>query len=221
MWRHYVYIHRKKDGSPFYVGKGSARVRCKSQTFERAYERASRGQHWRNVVGAHGLIVEVVMCCQTDLEAQDQERWLIATLGRADLGRGPLINKTDGGDGHAGIMAGPALRAKRSINASGKRSVSWVKSIRAARKDGGNGGVVKHGDTLPESWRRNLARAKMGQKNPYFGKPSPVSKKVKNIVTGEVYDSIARAAAATGINAKTLYQYLDGTRVNQSHLVRV
>lgn len=221
MWRHYVYIHRRSDGSPFYVGKGSARLRCKSQTFERAYERVSRSRHWRNVVGAHGLIVEVVMCCWTDLEAQGQERLLIAALGRADLGRGPLINKTDGGDGHAGIIVSADLRAKRSRNARSKRSVSWVNSMRKSRRCGGNGGVVKHGDVLPENWRRNLAAAKMGEKNPYFGKPSPVSKRVKDTLTGEVYDSIARAAVATGIKAKILYQYLDGTRENRSHLVRV
>lgn len=222
MWRHYVYIHRKaSDGSPFYVGKGSLRARQKSQGCERALTHDSRNRAWRNVVAKHGLVVEVVASCADDAIAQSLERKLIAELGRRNAGSGPLINLTDGGDGHAGIIVSDDLRRKRSANAKGPRSDAWVQSIRRARKNGGNGGVVKRGDKLPENWRSSLATGKLGEKNPYFGKPTPVSKKVINTVTGAVYDSIARAAEAEGVNAKTLYQYLDGARPNRTPLARL
>lgn len=222
MWRHFVYIHRRADtGEPFYVGKGSRRTRDRSESYERAYTHCRRARRWCDAVAAHGLVVEVVACCAEDAEAQRLEMQLIEAIGRRDIGAGPLINLTDGGDGHAGIVVSDELRAKRSQNSRGPRSEAWVKSIRAARKNGGNGGVVRRGDKLPESWVKSLADAKRGERNPYFGKPTAVSKKVVNTKTGAVYDSIARAAAAEGVVAKTLYQYLDGTRPNRTALARL
>jgi len=47
-----------------------------------------------------------------------------------------------------------------------------------------------------------------------------MSKSVQNTETGAVYGSIAEAARAEGLNAKTLYQYLDGTRRNLTPLRR-
>lgn len=222
MWRHYVYIHHKRsNGEPFYVGKGALRTRQKSQGCERAYTHDRRNPAWHRIVSKHGIVVCIVASCRDDETAQSLECNLIASIGRRNLGTGPLINLTDGGDGHAGLMVSDGLRKKRSESASRKRTDAWVRSIRIARKSGGNGGVVKLGDHLPDSWRRSLARSKTGALNPYYGKPSPVSKKVVNRTTGVVYDSIARAAAAEGINPKTLYQYLDGARPNKTHLTRL
>lgn len=223
MWRHYVYLHHRHDnGAPFYVGKGSHRNRNKRATFERAHARNPRNWGWHNIVHEHGLRVEIVAMCKTDEAAQELEVELIAKIGRRDLGRGPLVNVTDGGDGHAGILVSAELRRKRSQNAKGPRSDAWVSAIRAARKGGGNGGVVKRGDKLPESWRKNLAAGKIGAKNPWFGKPTPASKKVKNVKTGVIYSSIAQAAKAEGIATGRLYSILDGqTKVNVTDLVIV
>lgn len=220
MWNHYIYIHCKaSNGEPFYVGKGKLRRRMRA--YERANATERRSKFWNRVVEKYGFTVEIVAHCVDDKEAQRLERQIIAEIGRRDLGKGPLVNLTDGGEGHAGIIASEELRAIRSKNSSGKRSPEWVAAIRAARKDGGNGGVVKKGDKLPPDWVASLARGKMGEKNPYFGKPTPPSKKVKNLHTGAIYDSIARAAEAEGINPHTLYQWLDGTRLNRSPLVRI
>src|SRR6266576_3403949 len=156
MWKYSVYIHRRRsDGSPFYVGKGSSQKRC--------HDRSSRNRHWRNIVAKHGLLVEIVMSCRTDVEARLQEVLLIAKIGRCDLGKGPLVNKTDGGDGHTGLIASSELRRKRSLNASARRSTAWIASIQVSRKDGGNGGVVKHGDKLAPSWAANIAASKTGR----------------------------------------------------------
>jgi hypothetical protein len=218
MWQHFVYIHRKvSTGEPFYVGKGRLH---KGQPW-RAHDKCSRNKIWHRTVAKHGLVVEVIMSCVDDKAAQEFERQLIKEIGRRDLGLGPLINLTDGGDGHAGLIIPDHIRRIRSEHAKKPRSQAWIASIRKARKDGGNGGVVKHGDKLPDAWRASLAASKRGKRNPYFGRPSPPSKKVVNQETGIVYDSIARAAAAEGVNAKTLYQYLDGTRPNRTALTRL
>lgn len=207
--RHYVYVHRRADdGRVFYVGKGSYPGR--------ANERSSRNPHWHAVANKHGLIVEVVLHFVTDALAQQCERDLIAWYGRKNL-----TNLTDGGDGCAGIVPSAEARAKLSAAAKGPRSDAWVRSMRAARKAGGNGGVVKAGDKLPEQWRKNLAAAKVGAKNPMHGKTGaahPQSRRVRDAESGEVFDSVLIAATQRGHKMKTLYNWLSGHRPNPTTL---
>lgn len=226
MWYFYVYVHYKvSDDTPFYVGKGHMRHRGPYPNFERAYVERPHNKHWMRVVRKHGIRVEIVAYCATDLEAQRVEQLWIAELGRADLKKGPLINKTNGGEGHWGIIASPELRRKRSINSSGPRSEAFCIAIRKARKNGGNGGVVKLGDKLPAKWRASLSRSKLGEKNPWYGKANPaLCKKVRNTLTGVVYPTIKAAAAAEGINLRRLYNYLFHNRdwyANCTHLEKV
>lgn len=218
MWRHYVYRHLKADTMEvFYVGKGTVRARKKSIDYERANARDSRNQRWRNVVGKHGLVVEIVASFATDKDCQDFEKLLIAEHGRLNL-----VNMTDGGDGHAGIVVSDELRAKRSVAASGKRSVAWINAIRLARKNGGNGGVVKHGDALPKSWIESISKGKLGDKTPWYGKPTPISMAVMNVFTWQVYQSVSAASKASGMKAGKLYSILDGhTKVNRTELVGI
>jgi hypothetical protein len=209
MYRHYVYVHRRAtDGSVFYVGKGSHPDRIK--------ERCGRNQYWKHVVAKHGLVAEVVARFETDALAQQCERELITWYGRDRL-----TNLTDGGDGCCGIAPSQEARKKLSIAASRPRSESWVNSIRAARAKGGNGGVVNQGDKLPASWRENITASKLGERNPMFGKTGakhPMSRKVRDRVTGSVYDSVQIAADAAGHKMKTLYNWLSGHRPNPTAL---
>lgn len=211
MWRHYVYLHfRENTGEPFYVGKGSARKHAKMQKYLRAFEERHSNKDWLGIVKTFGFRVEIFASCKTDEEAQRVEQELIDLIGRRDLGRGPLINKTDGGDGSWGLIASEQLRKKRSENAKGPRSPVWVTSIRVSRKNGGNGGVVKKGDKLPESWRKSISIGLSGENNAWYGKPTPASRKVKNRKTGTVYPTIKLAAKAEGINRARLYNYFYG-----------
>lgn len=219
MWRHYVYLHRRADnGEPFYVGKG--KLRRSGRCYERAHAPRPKNSHWTNIVARHGLDVEIVAHCPNDEAARAVEIAIIAEIGRRDLGKGPLINLTDGGDGHAGLVVSVATRRKRSVNAQGPRSESWRQAIRRARAGGGNGGVVKKGDRLPPAWVASIAKGKVGAKNPNFGKPTPISKKVFNASTGALYPSIAAAARGEGLTTAQLYQYLDGTVRNPTALVK-
>lgn len=214
MWKHCVYIHRKAStGEPFYVGKGLLP--------DRPASKSKRSVPWRRTVAKHGLVIDVVAYCIDDKSAQALEKLIIRDIGRRDLGLGPLVNLTDGGDGHAGIVASEALRQKRSINSRGKRSEAWVASIRRSRKGGGNGGVVRAGDRLPRQWRENIALGKLGAKNPMFGRTGaahPLAKRVTDDATGETFPSVTAAAASLGIRMQTLHNMLTGFRPNRTSM---
>lgn len=212
MWRHYVYIHRRATtGEVFYVGKGSRP--------DRAASKQRRNPIWHRIVAKHGIVIEIVACCIDDRAAQELERSLVAEIGRRDLGTGPLVNLTDGGDGHAGLIISAEVRRKRSIAASRPRSQAWIDSIRRARKHGGNGGVVQRGDKLPDWWKARIAATKHGSDNPMFGKTGerhPTARRVIDGATGAVFPSVTAAAAHLGIRMQTLHNMLTGFRPNST-----
>lgn len=213
MWRHYVYQHRKADtGDVFYVGKGTVRKRRKSVDYERANCRHGRSDWWHRVVRKHGVIVEIVASFRSDEYSQQFERALIAEYGRHSL-----VNLTDGGDGHAGIVYSSETLAKRSESARGPRSEAWKKAIRRSRSGGGNGGVVKKGDKLPDWWRDRIAEAKLGERNPMHGKPSPRRRAVVDS-SGVTYPSVTHAAKAAGLRMQTLHNMLTGFRPNRTEM---
>lgn len=199
-----VYVHRRADdGRVFYVGKGARD--------DRATYFKKRNPYWCAVASKHGVTVEIVARFETDALACECEQELIAWYGRENL-----TNLTDGGEGSVAVAVSAETRAKLSELAKAPRSDVWVKSMRAARLGGGNGGVVKHGDKLPDTWRSNIAAAKVGSRNPFYGKRTPVSRKV--IGDGVEYASVSDAASAIGLKMKTLYNMLSGHRPNRTNL---
>lgn len=222
MWRHYVYLHLKKDtGEVFYVGKGTLR-KNRTPFYERAIARHSRNPFWRAVEKKHGYEPVIFASCKTDEAAQELEKSLISENKRRNLyADGVLVNLTDGGDGHCGIIATDELREKRRRNSRGPRSSKWIAAIRKARKNGGNGGVVKKGDKLSETWRKNIS---LGQKGPnnYMrgrtGKDSPNARRVIDVKSNKVYESVQEAADINKVAMKTLYNWLSGHRKNPTNL---
>ena len=52
-----------------------------------------------------------------------------------------------------------------------------------------------------------------------YGKHTPVSKKVINVETGEIFPTILLAGQSIGLKGRLLHQYLSGHRVNKSPFV--
>ena len=87
-----VYLHRRNDdNSIFYVGMGNQ---------ERVYDKSGRNQYWKNIVRKYGYTYEVIADNLSVEDAYKLEVSLIRKLGRKDLGKGRLVNMTNGGDGH-------------------------------------------------------------------------------------------------------------------------
>ena len=91
-----LYAHyRKTDNQIFYVGYG---------TPTRPYEKR-RSKHWKSVVNKHDYYIKILQENLSTKKAKELEIMTIAFYGRKDLGLGTLINKTDGGDGHLGMIS--------------------------------------------------------------------------------------------------------------------
>lgn len=89
----YVYVYLRKDGTPYYVGKGNGRRAWMSHRYR------NKGIHTppnnRIQIIAHGLL---------EMESNILEKRLILKFGRKDQKTGILHNRTDGGEGVSGLV---------------------------------------------------------------------------------------------------------------------
>ena len=93
----YLYRHIRLDkNEPFYVGIGT------DNEFKRAYNLHNRSNHWKNITNKASYRVEILLDNICWEEACEKEIEFISLYGRKDLGKGPLVNLTDGGEGFLG-----------------------------------------------------------------------------------------------------------------------
>ena len=110
MNRFYVYVIFRLNGIPCYVGKGKGGRWMQ-------HIRRSCNIHLTRIYRQSGNDLPIVKVREhlTNLEACATEVALIGAIGRADLGRGPLVNLSDGGDGTGRRHADTTLQKLRSI----------------------------------------------------------------------------------------------------------
>jgi excinuclease UvrABC nuclease subunit len=206
-----VYTHTRLDNNQvFYVGVG--------KHSRRAYSKNSRNSHWYNIVNKHGYKVTIThkdICYE---EALSIEKYLVAFYGRKDLGKGSLVNKTEGGDGTLGAIVSEETRAKKSVFFKGRKHSEETKAIMSIAQSNRSTETrrrlsdAKRGKLRSEETKAKISLRKMGQRCN--------SKKVVDINTGIVYKCAIDAADFIGVKPTTLRAWLRGENNNKTSLRR-
>jgi hypothetical protein len=111
---YYVYVYLRRDGTPYYVGKGCG---------PRAWVRRKNGVN----PPLDRTRIRIVKAGLREQEAFEWECDIISILGRVDLGTGCLRNKTDGGEGSSGAVKSEETRNKLSVAMSGENNPQYGK----------------------------------------------------------------------------------------------
>jgi hypothetical protein len=129
---YYVYAYLRKDGTPYYIGKGKN---------NRAFSK-----HHRISVPKDKSRIVFLETNLTNIGSLALERRYIKWYGRKDLGTGILRNLTDGGEGGE-----PSELTKRKISSKNKGKTAWNK-----------GTSYRKGIAKSEAMKSKLAIATIG-----------------------------------------------------------
>jgi hypothetical protein len=115
---YYVYAYLRKDGTPYYIGKGCG---------YRAWQRH------KNVKTPENNSIVLLETNLTEVGALAIERRMIAWYGREFNNTGILQNKTEGGDGCRGLSNPGSIPWNAGIK-TGPQSLEWRSAISKSLK---------------------------------------------------------------------------------------
>ena len=128
--KYYVYGHYIPDSNvPFLIGKGNG---------SRSDWKWGRTKWWKNVVKKYdGFDVRILYSNIDEYDALCLEILTIWAIGRRDLGTGPLVNMTAGGDGTVGRIPKEETRAIwRNQRKGNKHNLGKKRSIESRIQQG-------------------------------------------------------------------------------------
>lgn len=140
---YYTYAYLRLDGTPYYIGRGKGR-------------RAFAKNH--TVPPPTRDRVLFLKTGLTFAESVDHERYMIAVLGRKDLGTGILRNLTDGGEGTSGRVVSEDTKQKTAKKLLGRTHQNGHKISRALMGKYPTPGERNPNSRLTDLDRQNIAK---------------------------------------------------------------
>lgn len=166
----YVYGDYKFKNEPFYVGKGKnkrykehltdARSMKKDGTYTYIDHRCSKIRKIKEETDKDPIIKKIKTNLSEDLSFQ-LEIGLIKLIGRDDLNNGPLVNKTDGGEGFSGYVPTEEQIEANRIRNTGENHPNWGKCISEETKK--KISEAHMGMQFSEEHLKNLSLSHMGK----------------------------------------------------------
>jgi len=187
-----VYRHIRLDKNEvFYIGIGSK---------ERAYTKINRNKHWNNIIKKTDYEIQILKSDLTWNDACELEKILISYYGRKDLSLGSLVNMTNGGDGISGnIRSSETIEKIRKSNTGKRHSDKTKEKLR----------LFNINKKLSDETKLKIGLANIGGKN-------CKARKIINIKTLEIFDSLREAADNINMNKHTLCNQLAGYNKNKT-----
>lgn len=192
----YLYRHIRKDKNEvFYVGIGS--------TIYRAYDFKRRSGFWKIIYNKTDIEVDILFDDLTNEEAREKEKEFIELYGRKDLGKGTLVNLTDGGDGALNVIVKEETKEKQR-----QRIVSLETRMKLSERMKGNTYLKGHKPSKEVIEKRRQGILKSGYKHPK-----------------EVIEKINRTKKERGAKAKIVFDCINGiyyaSSVEASELLKI
>lgn len=130
----YVYGYfDAQSGAPFYIGKGKG-ARLHHHLKEAANPNTKdKNNHKIRKIRKHiccGVdpVIKIIDRNLSESVAFELEEFLINEIGRADLGKGPLTNMSNGGEGLVGLVRDMSGDKNPNYGKRGEKSIWWGKS---------------------------------------------------------------------------------------------
>jgi len=197
----YTYIYRdpSRNNESIYVGKGQ-KLRAYSHLKLKGigpFISRLKYMNKNNIVPS----IEIINALD-ESHSFLMEECLIEVIGRKDLGKGPLLNLTDGGEGASGRIWTDDQKAAYSANRSGEKNPMF-----GTKRS--NDTKLKIGASQPKK-RNYTTEARIskgdkqrGDKNSMYGKLPPNT--IPIVYNGVKYESIKAAAKAHNVLYQTFF----------------
>lgn len=153
--KYYLYRHIRLDkNEPFYIGIGTKNIKyldrkCYNKLYGRAFAKTDRSGFWKKVISKTDYSVEILLESDDYEFIKQKEIEFISFYGRRNLGKGILVNLTDGGDGNVGLKVSQETIEKIRKSRLGKKASEETKiKFSTVRKNEGNSRAIPIVNTL-------------------------------------------------------------------------